>query len=319
MRISIDTIEKISSLLRRVVAEIPIDDFTNPKYYPPKGADKGVLTMYFVVMVAMDHRLSRPRRPYEAIVNGEFYHGADLLYRLGALMLHREPGFFEANNLAKITREEVKQWLAPKEFSVPKPVDLDLRTKLLRDLGEKLCKLYDCDPYNIVLNSRGYLRNNGSGFIERLKAFTAYQDPVEKKAFLLAKFLERRRVLEIIDYWNKQVPVDNHVTRLALRWGLVEPDNEFLEKIAGGVPFSFDEDVFLRYTVRIAFKLVSQKAGIDPFVLDDFLWVFGRKKCRRDYPLCKTRRTCPIAGVCRAYANPLFIVPEHHYYNTWFY
>ncbi|MCE4617099.1 MAG: hypothetical protein F7C32_00730 [Desulfurococcales archaeon] len=319
MKISINNIERISKLLKDLIRKTPTDDFTDPRYYPPKGADKSVLASYFIVLVAMDHRLSRPGRPYEARINGKLYHGADLLYRLGMRMLEEEPDFFDAQRLASMSKEDVERWLSPKEFNVPKPVDLELRMKLLRDLGEKICRLYDCEPYNIILRSRGRLRDTGSGFIERMKVFTAYQDPVEKKAFLLAKFLERRRVLDIVDPWNKEVPVDNHVTRLALRWRIVELDDALLEKIAGGVEFSFEEDVLLRYTVRIAFKLVSQKSGIDPFLLDDFLWSFGRKICKRELPQCKSRGKCPLSYVCESYTNPLFMVPEHHYYNTWFY
>ncbi|MEB3756807.1 MAG: hypothetical protein GSR79_08130 [Desulfurococcales archaeon] len=317
LAINYDQIERIAEILSKIVKNQSIDPFTNPDYYPPPGTDFEALTMYFLVMVSMDHRLSRPNKPYEMEINGKKYHGADLLYKLGMNMFESNPYFFTASHLSHITEGEVEKWFAP--TGVVKPADLKMRTLLLRDIGRKLRELFDRSAYNIVEYSKGYLKNRGTGFIELLKSFIAYQDPVEKKAFLLAKFLERRRVLQIIDSWNKEVPVDNHLTRLAIRWGLIDLDQELLEKISYGLPFSEKEDILLRYYVQIAFRLVSQKAGIDPFVLDDFLWNFGRTTCRRDNPACIQTDICPLMDYCRAFSNRLYMVGEHSYYETWYY
>ncbi|MCE4606060.1 MAG: hypothetical protein F7B59_01835 [Desulfurococcales archaeon] len=317
LAINYEQIERIAGILGSNIKNQTIDPFVNPDYYPPVGTDFEALTMYFLTMVSIDHRLSRPNKPYGAEINGRKYHGADLLYKLGMRMFESNPRFFTASHLSRITEAEVEKWLAPK--GVAKPADLKMRTLLLRDIGRKLAVLFDGNAYNIVEYSKGYLRNKGAGFIELLKSFIAYQDPIEKKPFLLAKFLERRRVLQIIDGWNKEVPVDNHLTRLAIRWGLIDMDRGLLEKIAYNSPFTEREDILLRYYVRIAFRLVSQKAGIDPFVLDDFLWSFGRTTCRREDPLCMQGKICPLMRYCRAFSNRLFMVGEHNYYETWYY
>ncbi|MCE4614786.1 MAG: hypothetical protein F7B60_04580 [Desulfurococcales archaeon] len=317
LSINYEQIDKIAEVLGKILKDHPVDPFVNPNYYPPEGTDFEALTMYFLVMVSMDHRLSRPNRPYELVMRGEKYHGADLLYKLGMEMFRTKPQFFTAEYLSHITEDDVKEWLAPR--GVVRPVDINLRTLLLRDIGRKLTALFDEKAYNIIEYSKGYLKNKGKGFIELLKAFTAYQDPVEKKAFLLAKFLERRRVLQIVDSWNKEVPVDNHLTRIAIRWGLIHLERELLEKIAYGTPFTGKEDTLIRYYVQIAFKLVSQKAGVDPFILDDFLWSFGRTVCKRENPKCIQNGDCPIMEFCRAQSNRLYMVGEHNYYETWYY
>jgi hypothetical protein len=144
--------------------------------------------------------------------------------------------------------------------------------------------------------------------------------------------LERRGVFIINDPYNKEVPVDNHLVRIALRLGIVEVDRETLEKIAAGIEFSWEEDVLLRLSAREAYKLVSMASGLDPFILDDFLWTFGRKCCTRERPVCirgcdesclraKGCRGggCGLRHVCSAYENPLLMVPEHNYRNTWYY
>ncbi|MDK2384426.1 MAG: iron-sulfur cluster loop, partial [Candidatus Korarchaeota archaeon] len=87
------------------------DPFTDPRFYPPPSDDEEAVARYFLVMVAMDHRLSRPGRPYEARLEDGFYHGADLLYRLGMEKYLEDPGFFAPSRLASITAEEVASWL----------------------------------------------------------------------------------------------------------------------------------------------------------------------------------------------------------------
>jgi hypothetical protein len=325
----------VGEVIKDVVSLAEKDPFTDQRYYPPENASREQVTMYFLVMVAMDHRLSRPGRPYEGYVDGELYHGADLLYRLGRKRLDEDPDFFTAERLSRITKEDVLNWLSvegPRGRKV-RPPDPDVRAELLRDLGTKLMLLYEGSAYKIIVDARGYLRRgHADGIIDRLKVFKAYQDPVEKKAFLLMKFLERRGVFIINDPHNKEVPVDNHLVRIALRLGIVEVDKETLERIAGGIPFLWEEDVILRLAVRRAYKLVSQAAGVDPFVLDDFLWSFGRKCCTRDDPVCRRgcdeacRKVggcrgggCSLRLVCRAYEDPLLLVPEHNYINTWYY
>ena len=308
---------------------IGVDDFTDSRYYPPASADREVVSMYFLVMVAMDHRLGRPGRPYEAIVDGEFYHGADLLYRLGRLRLEEDPDFFTAERLSRVTVRDVEEWLSAGRARPPDP---HVRARLLRDLGWRLQRLYDGSAYRIIEESRGYLRRGvGEGFVDRLKVFTAYNDPVEKKPFLLAKFLERRGVLPIHDPQNKEVPVDNHLARIALRTGMVEVDYSTREAIAARVELDWRSDVMLRLAARAAYRLVSQESGIDAFRLDDFLWMFGRRCCTRDEPTCRTRCRncckrlgacnggCILQGFCPAAASPLLMVPEHRFLETWWY
>ncbi|MGC9072230.1 MAG: hypothetical protein ACP5HK_06020 [Acidilobus sp.] len=337
MRVEVneDRAREVGALIGNAVRSLSVDAFEDPRYYPPPGSPRRQVMAYFLVMVAMDHRLSRGRRQYEARLGGELYHGADLLYRLGVQRLRDDPGFFDAERLAKATEEEVKEWLTVRsdEGSVARPPDPLVRAELLRDLGLKLLSVFDGDPMNIVLRSGGHLRRGiGEGFIDLLKVFKAYQDPVEKKAFLLAKFIERRDVVRFQDPQNKEVPVDNHLTRIALRTGIVQVDEATMARVARGMPFEPEEDVLLRLAVRRAYRVVAQEAGVDPFVMDDFLWAFGRRCCTFDGPSCMTGCTqrcssiggcsggkCALAPACRAYSEKLYILPEHSFQETWWY
>ena len=61
------------------------------------------------------------------------------------------------------------------------------------------------------------------GLLGRLAAFRAYDDPLAKKAQLLAKICERRGWFEVADPESWEVSADSVLMRLALRSGLVEP------------------------------------------------------------------------------------------------
>ena len=304
------------------------DSFTDPRYYPGRDADDEQVAFYFLVMVAMDHRLSRPGRPYEARLSGEgLYHGADLLYRLGARMLQENPGFFTVKRLAHITPGEVRAWLCAGSACPP---DAELRAALLRDLARKLKQYYGGSVLKLIEESQGYLHTwdpRAPGLVERLTVFQAYNDPVEKKAMLLAKFLERRGLLRIHDTWNKRVPVDNHLVRIALRTGIVVLERELEEKILSQRAFTPWEDILLRVSVREAWHRVALEAGADDFILDDILWAMGRRVCVRGNPHCRGCRSRPVCndtGCVLADACPVALrsrapLNEHLFLNTYWY
>ncbi len=321
-----------SAILGRLLSIIGKDTFTDARYYPPAGDDPEYVARYFIFMVAIDHRTSRYRN-FEGYVDGEFYHGADLLYRLGKLKYEENPDFFSPNSMANIGIDDVKNWLRAKGRDGHDVViwDPDVRALLLRDLGRKLVKYYGGSVLNLIKRSGGYLKNNATyGFIDRLRSFMAYSDPVEKKAYLLAKFLSRRGILTYVDREHSEVPVDNHLTRIALRLSFIKLPEHLLEKMRKREQCTHDEDVVIRYAVRAAFKIVSKVINVDPLVLDDLLWLFGRHCCTRKNPVCVTEcsgkclslklcsSACPLFNVCPS-AGSEEMLDEHYYVNTYYY
>ena len=321
---------RVGSALRGAAASYAAspEDFTDPRYYPDRGADAETVAAYFLVMVAMDHRLSRPGRPYEARITGEgLYHGADLLYRLGRRLLDQDPGFFSAERLERVSVEEVRAWLCVGEACPPDP---GVRAALLRDLGRKLRLLYGGSALRLIEESGGYLHTwspEAPGLVERLRLFEAYSDPVEKKAMLFAKFVERRGLLRVRDPWNKRVPVDNHLTRIALRVGLVELEPRLWEKLRRGLEYTPWEDVALRVAVREAWHLAARHAGVDDFLLDDLLWTMGRRICVHGEPRCRRCSghaacrggECVLRPVCPVGLRAAEPVEEHLFLDTYWY
>lgn len=311
------SISSITPYLREAVNSLPIDDFTNPEYYPPKNAELEDVLRYFIFMVAIDHRTSR-NKPYEAYVDSRLYHGADLLYKLGSKKFAEDPSFFSPERMARIDGDEVREWLCIKGINEVSIWDPEVRAELLRDLGKGLIKWFEGSVTKLVSDSGGYLKSRPQGIIYLMKRFKAYSDPVEKKAYLFVKFVERRGLVNIVDAWNKEVPVDNHLTRIALRLGLVVPEEDLFKKIKKRETFTWFEDVILRLSVRSAYKILSRTAYLDPFILDDFLWYFGRKVCTREKPACVISGECPFMKVCPSRGSPEEIV-EHYYVDTYYY
>ncbi len=314
--IGIDTriIDRAARVLGKNKPSLSKLDVYDPKYYPPREDEREKVLRYFLVMVAMDHRLSRPGRPYEGYVDGEFYHGADLLYRLGAKKYYENPSFFSPEHLMEISADEVREWLSAGSASPP---DIAVRTYLLRDLGLKLVKLYEGSVEKLIGGYKVRLHGmiSSPGLVERLRVFRAYEDPVEKKTMLLAKFLEARDLIEVMD--ELDLAIDNHLSRIAYRLGIVMVSGPLWDKITRGVEVTWEEDVLLRMTIKRAYRLLARKSGVLPGLLDDHLWIMGRKICLRDKePLCDK---CLFRNFCMARKNSKFMVNEHTYYDTWYY
>jgi len=311
LRISRKKVREASEILKSV--EIKPFDLTDVRYYPPSGEPLERVLRYFIALVAIDHRTSRPNYRYEALINDEYYHGADLLYRLGMRMYLKNPEFYSPENLAKLSYRSALNWLRTPDGKLP--TNVKLRVRLLRDLGWKLQQLYDGNVTEL-LRRAGHRALGIDGILNRLRTFLAYQDPVEKKANLFLKFLIRRGV-KIRDPWNVAVPVDNHLTRIAVRLGLVRIDKPLLLTVTWKRKATWDEDVILRLAVKKAYKLMSKFSEKPQHILDDFLWVHGRKVCTRIFPKCGS---CLFKRVCMAhlYGNAN-VLKEHLYYNTWYY
>ncbi|HDD25853.1 MAG TPA: N-glycosylase/DNA lyase [Acidilobales archaeon] len=331
--IDIDAIEAVARVMKEFNVGSYVDTFTDPRYYPSPSDDPENVVRYFIFMVAIDHRLSRPRRAFEGFIDSEFYHGADALYRLGMIKYGEDPDFFSPLNMSKITVDDVRKWLSLRGVNgkVIEVWDADVRTALLRDLGIKLLRLHEGKVLNLIDKANSRIKQGNGGLVNLLKVFKAYEDPVEKKAYLLIKFIARRGLFKYKDPENEEVPVDNHLSRIAIRLGIIKLPSDLLSKVKAGQEFTYEEDVRLRLMVRRAFKEVSIRSGISPLILDDFLWMFGRKCCKRDCPSCSVgcdlecrkfgwcgSGGCLFEGVCEAHRRSEYL-PEHSYLNTWYY
>ncbi len=304
-----EQIVRVGDVFKRL--EIAPDNFLDPRYYPSEKDDYELVISYFTTMVSIDHRTSMFTK-YRLKISEEYFEGADLLWRLGKEMYDKDPKFFTPEKLKDVDVSIVRRWLCPNDMV--ELWDINIRTILLRDLGKKTYILYNGKFSNIFKESNGYIRGS-RGIAELLKIYRAYEDPVEKKIFLLLKFLHRRKLVNIKDFENIEIPVDNHLTRIAIRLGIVNLDEKIIKYIQDRVEVSYNLDVEIRLTIRKAWKEVSKICGKDVTILDDYLWNHGRKVCTYENPRCEI---CDLKSVCNAHMVGTYLT-EHEYRLTWYY
>ncbi|RLF15430.1 MAG: hypothetical protein DRJ97_03910 [Thermoprotei archaeon] len=303
--------EKMRSL------DLKVSSFDDPRLYPPRNLDLELQLNYFIFMCSIDHRTGAG---FGGLVQGEWFRGSELLWRLGKAKLDEDPSFFTVDHMSRVSCDTVVSWLSvkePRETVIKGP---RLRTELLRDTAKWLARMFEGDPRRLIeLSEESCVR-----LIELLRPFKAFNDPVAKKAYLLVKFLERRGLFKVRDEENLEVPVDNHLTRVALRLGLVEVNSP--RAIGGRVGLGFD--VKLRLTVRLGYKLVARRAGLRPTYLDDLLWSLGRELCLRKKPRCTASSTllalggvegCPFKECCRGFKDENRRKLKEPVVNTWWY
>jgi hypothetical protein len=207
-------------------------------------------------LAAVDHS-SGYERPHEVEGEGPFS-GSALLWARALAFERRRPGLLSAESLAQISGAELATMLAVEGDEVSDP---DGRARLWRDLAEILSEDYSGKAEELIAASEGRLGGPG-GLLTRLAAAEAYSDPLQKKSFLVAKIWERRGWLAVADPELWEVCADNVLMRLALRAGLVQPDDD-VERV--------------RAATRDAFKAVAGEAELPPPLLDDLLWERGRE------------------------------------------
>lgn len=303
--------EKLANVFRRI--NIEIDPLTDPQLYPSTDDDREHILRYFLVMVAMDHRTQIPGYVFSSKIGEKEFSGAFLLYKLGKAMYDNDRTFFSPEKLIKITKRDIEKWLTSDTGIIRDP---EIRASLLRDLGYKLIKIYEGNVENLIDQSNYKLKDmNEGGFIDRLKIFRAYEDPVEKKSYLLAKFLIRRNLFHPTDLHNLQLPIDNHLTRIAIRTGLIESDDQTL--FTNMREATYEEDIIIRLQARRAYKKISELSNHTPDKLDDYLWMHGKYVCTQQNPKCDS---CTLQDVCLAYEDTKRRkLQEHKYINTWYY
>ncbi len=248
--------------------------FHFPQLFPP-DEDSFIYTNYVFFMVAIDHKTHSTKR-FEATIDGEFYHGSDLMFYLARKAQEKDPHLFTAGKLIDISEEDISSIFSYTDKVVSNPFQ---RAMLLQDTAENLLEYYDGDIRNLFELADGYLfREDGKGILQLLEGFKAYEDPLQKKSFLLVKILRRQNLLTVKDIQNLTFPVDNILMTIALQSGLLKVNNKRLaDKLFEGELLSDSEVMQLRKATQEAFELVSRASGLGPDVLDDLLWTYGRE------------------------------------------
>lgn len=284
-------------------------DYFDRNFYPEFNCNDESTLNYFFFMVLMDYGFSSSN--FYGYIDGKYYDGSKLFWRLGKLKYDEDPQFFSPDYIIRMDENVFKSLF--KYLNNINDLKLSLRFNIARKAAKRVLDEYGGSILNIVYASSNSLYCNGSGFVERLKIFKGFDDPVECKPLLLAKILLRRRLISFYDVKSFHVPVDGKISLFALRIGLVYLDDIFMEKYFSGI-LTLSEDYALRIRVREALDFVSSFSDVDPLSLHDLLDLFTEYCCTENEPKCISKctedvcpfswalacgRACPLINVCK--------------------
>lgn len=242
---------------------------------------------FIFFLTAIDHNTHGKKR-YETSIRGQLIHGSDLLYWKAKEAAKRDPDLFTPDRMSKITEREIVNIFTTQEGLTPSGVFE--RVLLFQDTGDVLNVKYGSDVQNLFKQAGGYLRPDfGTGILKLLRDFKAYEDPLEKKSFLLIKILRRRNLVDIKDVQNIAVPVDHMLITIALRSGLIAADELSMKTILGKQRLTEEATERLRDATLRAFCDVSNYSGIASDYFDDLLWAYGRECFRYPAPFSEDK------------------------------
>jgi len=242
---------------------------------------------FIFFLAAIDHNTHGAER-YEAQLAGAPLHGSDLMYALASRAAKKDPDTFTPARLVQVTVADLVELFRTAEGRLP--VGLARRAELLRDAAQVLCCRYQGDLAHLFDCAGGCLRREeGPGILALLGEIRAYQDPLEKKSFLLIKLLKRRGLLEVRDPQRLKVPVDHVLFTAALRSGLVLAGPEAARFILEHVPLPAGMLQELRERTLEAYDLVAAFSGLPADHFDDLVWAYGRECQKFPAPLDAAR------------------------------
>jgi|Deesub1362B_J571_1020462.scaffolds.fasta_scaffold00103_67 hypothetical protein len=263
MEINTERIRDLAKIIRKLRYK-PIF-FDDPNLFPEY--DDFIYPNYVFFLVAIDHRTGFKKR----ITHGsKKYHGSDIIFYLARRVQKQHPKFFTAENLKDVDAETVKKIFKINNEIINNP---EQRAFLLRDCAKKLLK-FSGNITNLFKDSEYYLMRKGNGILEKLRAFRAYEDPLMKKSYLLIKILKRQG-MKIKDPHNLRFPIDGVLVRIALSSGIIVVDDRLRRRFENHL--TPQESLELRELTSRALDLLSKYSKIDPDILDDILWCYGRE------------------------------------------
>ena len=295
--LNIMQIDGIARLLRDI-PDLPDLDYAGA-LYPPPGA-KHALDYFFGTVLHQygfwEDDGGRYIGPMFARIGGERLKGSDFVWKAAARTAAGEPDFFNPDFQAEITPEGLAAAFGDDSGACPLPI-FDSHVTLARGYGRDLLGR-GLTPKKIV-DAANASRHPLKTLLLALGEIPGYrEDPLRKKALLLALILDRRpeRFLTVKDPENWAPIVDYHNIRTALRTGMAEArDDALRSKLLRREFVTKEEEGAVRKKTfdAIVRLLESSGAGVARI---DALFFGARKTCpemtRPDCPRCLLETVC---------------------------
>ena len=245
--------------------------------------------------------------PMIATLDGRSLKGSDYLFAAYRRMIDRDGGFFRPDRQAVTTGAELAAVLRADDGSNPMPA-FDLHLQLAQAYGRDMQTL-DWTTQSIIdtANASAQPRQTFLSLLDHVGGYK--EDPLRKKAMLLALILEQRpeqflrpadtprHVGEGLGVRDVEPPViDYHLMRSCLRTGLIEvSDADLRERIIGREELSAGDEWAVRFAAYQAIQQVQSQSGRSVGAVDWFFFNARRRCPEMTAPECAQ---CAIDAVC---------------------
>ena len=267
--------------------------------YPARGKP-GVLDLFFF---ACAHQFgfwtlkdNRWEKPMIARLDGRDLKGSDFLWRACTRALPRDPGTFAPAALAAMNNHQLSEIFHDDSGANPLPMWPE-HLALVRGYAQWFADR-QTTPAEVVQRI-----NAASKPLFALLAVLAEipgyaEDPLQKKAMLLAIVLENRpeHFLSVSDPESAVPIIDYHLQRSALRTGLVRvADPALRKKLAARELLGEAEEKLVRAATYEAIEKLMARSGLSAAAVD---WFFFQNRTRCPEMTAPDCPTCPVQAFC---------------------
>jgi hypothetical protein len=315
MRVDVDQVQRIAQL----IAHLPeVQPFRFVGDFFPYIDDPGAPDWFFAVTLQQFgfwELLPPPlhsggglgrgsySHPMIAALDGRSLKGSDYLFAAYRRMIDRDGGFCTPDRQAALTADELAAALRADDGSNPMPA-FDLHVQVAQAYGRDMRAL-GWTPRSIIARANASAQPRRT-FLSLLDHIGGYkEDPLRKKAMLLALILEQRpeKFLRPVPDDAEPPVIDYHLMRSCLRTGLVDVrDDNLRQRLIGRVELSGAEEWAVRFAAYQAIQQVQSQSGRSMGAVDWFFFNARRRCPEMSEPECAA---CAIDAVC-AHRKELF-------------
>lgn len=267
--------------------------------YPARNSP-GVVDYFFFVCA---HQFgfwtlagSRWAAPMIARLDGRDLKGSDFLFRATTRAVQRNPHVFSPATLAAGTDDELDAIFRADSGNNPLPLWSE-HLALIRGYARWFAER-DLEPAGVLARVAAEPKPLGA-LLDVLAGIPGYaEDPLQKKAMLLAIALENRpeHFLNVSDPESAVPIIDYHLQRSALRTGLVRIGDPVLrKKLEARELLAQAEEELIRAATYEAIQKLMARSGLSAAAVD---WFFFQNRTRCPETIEPDCPACPVQAIC---------------------
>jgi len=269
-------------------------------YLFPACGDGGVLDYFFFCCAHQfgfwNLENNRWSTPMIAKIDGRDLKGSDFLWRAATRALQKNPNVFSPPELAAMNSLQLDEIFRDDMGDNPLPMWPE-HLELIRQYADWFV-VNALEPADL-LNRAAAAPRPLQTLLDALAEVPGYaEDPLQKKAMLLAIVLENRpeHFLKVTDPQSARPIIDYHLQRSALRTGLVTVEDSALRaKLEARELVTAGDEAIIRSAVYEAIDKLVRLSGLSVAAID---WFFFKNRTGCPEVTAPKCAECPVQKIC---------------------